>query len=253
MILCSRLVRQVARPRMMSAALRKQSSQPHVGPPPLGPAPPMGQAPSTGFRSIVEEMQELRLTSGKLFAAELVGGGGSKLGRKSAAVAFPELSTVDVEARETPLPAGLERRVTLVTICGRKISSSALLSWIEPFAHHVRSSSFANEHTNMVQISLVDNTWLRVFRSWLLADMRRAETSRSVQYTSLLHIGGAEAFRAALGITNRLVGYVFLVDHRGVVRFRATGDATEEELDLLFQRTRDLVAEREHDLSAGHQ
>jgi hypothetical protein len=42
-----------------------------------------------------------------------------------------------------------------------------------------------------------------------------------------------------------LVGYVYLLDQEGRVRFRGSGSPTEDELQLLFQVTEECVSERE--------
>lgn len=45
--------------------------------------------------------------------------------------------------------------------------------------------------------------------------------------------GDAYEFRKVLGVPNLLSGYVFLLDRKGRVRWRASGMATEQELDSM--------------------
>jgi ATPase complex subunit ATP10 len=46
-----------------------------------------------------------------------------------------------------------------------------------------------------------------------------------------------------LGITNRYLGYVFLVDSEGKVRWGAHGNATPKELETMVKLTGELKAE----------
>jgi hypothetical protein len=44
---------------------------------------------------------------------------------------------------------------------------------------------------------------------------------------------GVEQAKKAFGITNSLFGYVYLVDKAGLIRWRAAGEATPEELNTV--------------------
>ena len=79
------------------------------------------------------------------------------------------------------------------------------------------------DHTGILHVSCVENSLLRFVKGWLLSDLRKAETDLLAAGRSVLKIGNAESVREALGVENRLVGYVYLLDQEGRVRFRAPG------------------------------
>ena len=197
--------------------------------------------PFTGSRvrrrelSLVEELREIRVTDGKPVMAR----------REPPSVVFPAFGALDVDGSDVELPRMLRQRVTLVGVSMRQIGAKHLKSWSEPFARRVHLSPRANDHTGMVHVSLVENPILRLFKSWLLRDLRKAETDLSLQRRSCLRIGDVSEIRKTLGVDNRLVGYVFLLDHEGKVHFRGSGLATEAELEQLFDVAHELVAERE--------
>ena len=185
--------------------------------------------------SIVEELREIRVTDGKPVMAR----------REAAEVTFPAFDALDVDGSEVRVPGMLRQRVTLVGVSMRQIGAKSLRSWSEPFARRVHLSPRAHEHTGMLHVSLVENPFLRLFKSWLLRDLRKAETDLSLQRRSCLRVGDVSEIRATLGIENRLVGYVFLLDHEGKVHFRGSGEANEAELKILFDVALKLVERRE--------
>ncbi|KAJ8611174.1 hypothetical protein CTAYLR_003555 [Chrysophaeum taylorii] len=186
--------------------------------------------------SFVEELREVR-AGGKPFGAEALSA--------SKGFKFPELPATNLDGSEVTLPEYFEKRVTLVAVSTRQVGAVKLASWIVPLAQRLCASSRAKNSTKIVELTIVENPVARLFRSWFLANLRRGENDPLLHHSTLLRIGDTSAQRAALGMANRLVGYVFLVDHRGRVRFRASGAATDDELALLFDQTVGLVADRE--------
>lgn len=185
--------------------------------------------------SLVEELREIRVTEGKPVMAR----------REANDVAFPTFEALDVDGSTVTIPGVLRQRVTLVGVSMRQIGAKNLRTWSDPFAKRVHLSPRAHDHTAMLHVSVVENPLLKLFKSWLLKDLRKAETDLSLQRRSCLKIGDVGEIRKVLEVDNRLVGYVFLLDHEGKVRFRGSGVATEEELNVLFEAALDLVEARE--------
>lgn len=71
----------------------------------------------------------------------------------------------------------------------------------------------------------------------------RGSLSQEAQKSTWLYLGDlGAAERDALGITNLLVGYVYLVDGEGRVRWRAHGEPTEREIDCLRRGAEALLS-----------
>jgi len=141
----------------------------------------------------------------------------------------------------------LKRRVTLVGVSFRAIGAAQSREWLEPFGRRVYLTYRGMAHTATAHCSLIEQpvfrfTWLR---NWLLRDLRKAATDISLNTWNCLKIGDVAPIRHQLNLDNRLVGYVYLLDQEGRVRFRGSGSPTEDELQLLFQVTEECVSERE--------
>ena len=167
--------------------------------------------------------------------------------REDGAVAFPTFDAVDVDGTAVAFPALLKRRVTLVGVSFRAIGAAQSREWLEPFGRRVYLTYRGMAHTATAHCSLIEQpvfrfTWLR---NWLLRDLRKAATDISLNTWNCLKIGDVAPIRQQLGLDNRLVGYVYLLDQEGRVRFRGSGSPTEDELQLLFQVTEECVSERE--------
>ena len=168
-----------------------------------------------------------RKTQGKTIAAR----------REDGAVAFPPFDAVDVDGTAVAFPALLKRRVTLVGVSFRAIGAAQSREWLEPFGRRVYLTYRGMAHTATAHCSLIEQpvfrfTWLR---NWLLRDLRKAATDISLNTWNCLKIGDVAPIRHQLNLDNRLVGYVYLLDQEGRVRFRGSGSPTEDELQLLFQ------------------
>ena len=187
--------------------------------------------------SFAEELMQHRKTQGKTIVAR----------REDGAVAFPTFDAVDVDGTAVAFPALLKRRVTLVGVSFRAIGAAQSREWLEPFGRRVYLTYRGMAHTATAHCSLIEQpvfrfTWLR---NWLLRDLRKAATDISLNTWNCLKIGDVAPIRQELGLDNRLVGYVYLLDQEGRVRFRGSGSPTEDELQLLFQVTEECVSERE--------
>lgn len=192
--------------------------------------------------SFVQELSELRKTQGKPFRAQML--------KEGETFMFPEMKSLLLDGSEVTLPSFFENRVTLVAFSMRQVGAEKLKSWTSPLAERACSSSKSRRHTKIIQVSLVENFIASMFKSYYLKNLRRLEeTDPLLHHTTLLRLGDSTKHRDVLGMRNRLVGYVFLVDHRGMVRFRASGEAEKDELDLLFDQTVRLVRDKESEPS----
>ena len=170
--------------------------------------------------SFAEELMQHRKTQGKTVAAR----------REDGAVAFPPFDAVDVDGTAVAFPDLLKRRVTLVGVSFRAIGAAQSREWLEPFGRRVYLTYRGMAHTATAHCSLIEQpvfrfTWLR---NWLLRDLRKAATDISLNTWNCLKIGDVAPIRHQLNLGNRLVGYVYLLDQEGRVRFRGSGSPTED-------------------------
>ena len=200
-------------------------------------------------RGYVNDFKELRANQGKVFAAS------DSLWGSEASKPFPALPFVNREDKPAQVPVVAADdgsvKATLVCIAFRNGAEEMLLSWSDPF-----KSQFAGDSsTRVCELSLVDSALMGSwpFRGMILrgaGPVRAAPTSPGdslpIMHPStdyVFHFGETREARKALGITNMLTGYVFLLDSRGRVRWRGSGMSEQWEVDALLRCSMQLVGD----------
>lgn len=58
--------------------------------------------------------------------------------------------------------------------------------------------------------------------------------------STLNYYGSIKKYAETLGITNKLCGWVYLLDSNGKIRWQANGNSTQSEIDDLIKFTEEL-------------
>lgn len=112
--------------------------------------------------------------------------------------------------------------------------------------------SFKNalQHRNTACWSALSRTRLQICKVWPFKGMllnstksyNKAHTALSKMSARRVHFFGDEKVATdQLGMSNRLTGYVFLVDEEGRVRWQASGKLMEEEAHSFLKAVRSLL------------
>lgn len=201
-------------------------------------------------RGYFDDIRELKKTGGKFGIAA------RNLVPIAAAPKFPSLivqSPGGTPAFELPIQEGQNHvGPTLLCVAFRASAQAMVESWSKPFSKMFKP----NNGIQIFEVSVIES-WLlslKPIRSLLLRTVRDAEPpaaavvgeegqillQRKVAYS----FGDTYFFRKTLGIPNLLSGYVFLLDNKGRVRWRASGMATAEELTSMESCTLRLLEEQ---------
>lgn len=82
----------------------------------------------------------------------------------------------------------------------------------------------------------------------MLVNNAASETARSASHTMdtqyLYYFGDLSALIDQLGMSNRLTGYVYLLDSRGRIRWHGSGAPTEDDITSLQAAADELLAAR---------
>ena len=202
-------------------------------------------------RGYVNDFKELRANKGKVFSAS------DGLWGSQAAVHFPDLKFVDQKDKAAMFPVAEDSvRVTLVCLAFRNGAEDMLRSWSEPF----KSQFMGNCATRVCELSLVDSVLMGSwpFRGMILRGAggrggARGQKEKSFAVMTTLHprteyifhFGETREARKALGITNMLTGYAYLIDSRGRVRWRGSGASEQWEVEALLRCSLQLLNEEE--------
>ncbi|KAL3700332.1 hypothetical protein R1sor_018354 [Riccia sorocarpa] len=199
-------------------------------------------------RGYFDDFKELKKTGGKVASAS------QNLLPAVGAVQFPKLTTYDTRGGTVILPisdaavsatgqTSGPKQATLVCLAFRASAQSMIESWTTLF----RTSFHSSQNVELFHVSVVDSWFLslRPVKSILLRTMRSPvlSTGSEPPGKALYSFGDSYYFRKQLGIPNVLSGYVFLLDKKGRVRWRASGFATSEELASMISCIERLLEE----------
>jgi mitochondrial ATPase complex subunit ATP10 len=131
----------------------------------------------------------------------------------------------------------VEAQCTLLAISFRDFGFRQLPSWIDPF-----TAAFSkHDRVEVLKLNVANNWFDRFFLRPIIAMLNRRNTDPAEHDTTFLHFGNTDHLCDALRMRNILVGYVFLLDGIGRVRFAGSGEATEEEVEHLISLTKKMT------------
>lgn len=102
---------------------------------------------------------------------------------------------------------------------------------------------------SLLEICLVDNYFFKLVRSLLEGQLRKKLQPPSRHNQFVCQLVNARTIRATLSVHNSLIGYAFLVDQKGLIRWSAHGKPTERELRSLTYCTSKLMEESRHSMT----
>ena len=182
-----------------------------------------------------DDFKQLRDTNGKLFRGSV-----GLLPQKISDV-FPVPSLVSGVFQR-------DKRAVLLCAAARDGAQPMIDAWTTAFDNH-----FQNQDPGMVgiiELSVVDSMVmsLPVLRSLLCNEKQQAvfeEKYQHVDAKSLFLFKGNKGFQEVLDMfQNRLIGYIYLLDKEGRIRWKGCGFPEEEELNHLIQAALDLVGNK---------
>ncbi|CDO70557.1 hypothetical protein BN946_scf184579.g13 [Trametes cinnabarina] len=157
--------------------------------------------------------------------------------RQDKALYFPDISGTPLVGKEKVHTSNLlAGKVSVVTLLTTRISEIQTAMFIEPTQNAFGSHPLFQR----VQINLQDNM-IKSFLVSLFASGIRKTVPERLWPTYLISSQKMEYLREPLGIANRHVGYVYLVDPKMKIRWAACADPKSEEIAALVTCTRVLL------------
>jgi len=243
--------RTAAPPRRTLASSGRGAAPKGSAPPPPTQPPPQ---PGVFFKDITSERASSEVTAGlagKSYFWEL-GDVTKTKGKRPAQVlgakAAPLMAALRGEdlggaSVALPRPVGEAAKATLLVFGFRDSATKHTDSWLEPWVRRFGEAAGADAYEVNLQESAIMR--FRLLRLWTAATLRRAvPAERHERYVNVLVTPETSPMLQALGLDNRMVGYVRLVDSRGRLRFRGQGLAEEEELEQLAQVAQTLLGKK---------
>ncbi|KAI6029572.1 hypothetical protein PISMIDRAFT_9279 [Pisolithus microcarpus 441] len=158
--------------------------------------------------------------------------------REDKALYFPNVTGSRLDTREQAHTTDMcQGRVSVIAMLSTRMSEIHVKGFVAP----TNARFLSNPRYQYIQINLQEN----LLKSWLvslfLASIARS-IPRELHPTYLVSSQNMEYVREALGMTNKHVGYVYLVDENLKVRWAGCADAKVEETRALEQCTGVLIS-----------
>lgn len=97
-----------------------------------------------------------------------------------------------------------------------------------------------------VYLNVPDNRMLMWLVRFCMSSIKKSYPEADYARYFLVRDGFDENLKEAIGIMNKVVGYVYLVDEHCRIRWAGSGNALPEEIDTLNSALRRLIAEHHY-------
>jgi hypothetical protein len=152
-------------------------------------------------------------------------------------IRFPTITAPSLDGTPVTLPEGVRGRVALVVIAFEQAVQAQIDSWVGPFEAAFKT----NPGVVVYEVPMIDSALWRVMRGMIDAGMR-AGIPKQRQAFVVTYYGASEPYREALGMDDRSLAYLFLLDGEGTIRWSASGYASPERVHALIERASSLLA-----------
>lgn len=150
---------------------------------------------------------------------------------------FPEITVPALDGTRVSIPEGVRGRVTLVVIAFEQAAQAQIDSWVGPF-----SAAFETDPRVVVyEVPMIDSPLWRVMRGMIDAGMRAGIPKPRHAFVATYY-GSTGPYREALGMGDRSLAYLFLLDGEGTIRWSGSGYASPERIHALIERASSLLA-----------
>ena len=150
---------------------------------------------------------------------------------------FPAICPLTLQGESCQLAANsvLAGKLTLLGCSGARFSETMINSWLDGVNAVWQDTASRDNDLQVLRLSLMDAkySWLS---SVMLASMRWS-ISKDQQDSFLVYFGDFLQLQEKIGMINRFLGYVCLIDERGLIRWHvhSSRSPTEEEVSALIE------------------
>ncbi|GBG25703.1 Hypothetical Protein FCC1311_019222 [Hondaea fermentalgiana] len=140
-------------------------------------------------------------------------------------------------------------RVTLLLVSFNQLGFDHLPTWRDPVERHLHAGVTSQKQRNkrslqIVTVSAVENRLYRAFSGVLGRVFEKTVDPRHANSTAAYY-GDFSPWKPSLDIRNRIVGYAFLIDPQGLVRWKGCAECTFHESLQLIRCLTELLEEKD--------
>jgi len=151
---------------------------------------------------------------------------------------FPVLNAESLAGDAVALPDSIKGRVALVVMSFKRDSQSQNDSWLGPFEKEFgQKQGFFFYEVPMIRRRFV-------FMAPLIDSGMRAAIPNEKHKNVVTFYGDVEPYKQALKIQDIYLGYAFLLDRQGVIRWQGQGMAKPDDIKALLETAQRLGLEK---------
>ncbi len=145
---------------------------------------------------------------------------------------FPKIEVKTLSGKRLVLPDDAEGRVVLIGVAFVREAQSMLDSWMDHFEELCQGKE-------VYELPIIESDLWKIFSGFIDRGMRSGIPEEKHDLVGT-HYGDASEFKEKLGIVDTDLGYVFLVDEEGNIKFRGEGHADEEGKKEMLKQVKDV-------------
>ncbi len=158
-----------------------------------------------------------------------------KLERNLIGQHFPEITSKSLAGRVVTLPEVAEGKLTLICIAFVRNAQKMIDSWVQPFERE-----FGKDSRFLVyEVPMINAAWKVL--SWMIDSGMRGGIPAEKHDNVVTFYGDYSGYQEALGMENTNFAYVFLLDRKGIIRWKGHGYANPEAEKELIEAGKALI------------
>jgi len=148
---------------------------------------------------------------------------------------FPALTTDSLAGTKVTLPDSAKGKVTLVIMSFKRDSQSQNDSWLGPF-----EKEFGQKDGYLFyEVPMIRRRF--VFMAPLIDSGMRAAIPNEKHKNVITFYGNVDPYKQALKIEDIYLGYAYLLDREGIIRWQGQGFAKAEDIKTLIKTAQGLT------------
>lgn len=145
---------------------------------------------------------------------------------------FPKIEVETLSGKELVLPDDAEGEVVLIGVAFVREAQGMLDSWMDYFEGLCRGQ-------DIYELPMIESGLWKIFSGFIDRGMRSGIPEEKHDFVGT-HYGDASEFKEKLGIEDTELGYVFVIDQEGYIKFRGKGYADEKGKEEMLKKVKSV-------------
>jgi len=147
---------------------------------------------------------------------------------------FPRITAKALSGKEVTIPDDVEGELTLIGVAFVRGAQGMLDSWVRYFQELCSGK-------NVYELPMIEGGFWKIFSGFIDEGMRSGIPDEKHDYV-VTYYGDASKFREKLGMDDKNLGYVFLLDEDGNILFKGEGYADEEGKERMLKKVKNTCS-----------